>query len=220
MLSSNWHRGYLLVAVVLFFVYSSAVTEVADGNSPALLHMATQKQNRLKLILSSDAISGMSPPNTPIEFEAKLGNAGNQVAAGVLNWSVKSTTSSLPPIPEMQAKVDAGKTESFTHTITIPKAGFVEMVCEFKQRGAETPIRQTLRIGCNPDKVISPLTRQPDFEEFWEQAIKELQAVPPAFESQERLDLSNERIQVFEVSMRSHDQIRVRGWLELSLIHI
>jgi len=213
--SSNWHRGSLLIAPVLFLVYSSAVTEVADGHSPALLHPTFQKPNRLELTLSSDAISGMSPPNTPIKFEVKLSNGGNQIATGVLNWGGKSTTTSLPPIPEMPTKAEAGKTKAFTHTITMPKAGFLEMVCEFKQSGVEKPIRQTLRIGCNPDKLTSPLTRQPDFDDFWERAIQELKAVPPAFESEERLDLSDDRIQVFEVSMRSHDQIRVRGWLEV-----
>ena len=213
--SSNWRHDCLQVAAVLFFIYFSVGTEVADGNSPTLLHPTAQKQKLLTLTLSSDAISGMSPPNTPIKFTAKIGNTANHVATGVLNWSTKSTTTSLPLIPEMPTRIDAGKSVSFSHTITVPKAGFVEMVCEFTQSGAEKPIRQTLRIGCNPDKVIAPLTRQPDFEEFWEQAIKELKDVPPAFESRERLDLSDDRIQVFEVSMRSHNQTRVRGWLEV-----
>ena len=204
--SSNWRHDCLQVAAVLFFIYFSVGTEVADGNSPTLLHPTAQKQKLLTLTLSSDAISGMSPPNTPIKFTAKIGNTANHVATGVLNWSTKSTTTSLPLIPEMPTRIDAGKSVSFSHTITVPKAGFVEMVCEFTQSGAEKPIRQTLRIGCNPDKVIAPLTRQPDFEEFWEQAIKELKDVPPAFESRERLDLSDDRIQVFEVSMRSHNQ--------------
>ncbi len=164
--SSNRQRGCLLIAAVLFFVYSGAVSQVVISNSPALLHTTTQKQNRLELTLSSDAIGGISALNTPVKFEAKITNAGNQVASGVLNWSVKSTTSPLPPSPKMATEVDAGKTESFAHTITIPKAGFVEMVCVFTPSGAEKPIRQTLRIGCNPDKVISPLTRQPDFDEF------------------------------------------------------
>ena len=213
--SSNRQRGCLLIAAVLFFVYSGAVSQVVISNSPALLHTTTQKQNRLKLTLSSDAIGGMSALNTPVKIEAKITNAGNQVASGVLHWSVKSTTSPPPPSPEIPAEIDPGKTVSYAHTITIPKAGFVEMVCEFTPSGAEKPIRQTLRIGCNPDKVISPLTRQPDFDEFWERAIKELKAVPAAFKSEERLDLSDDRIQVFEVSMRSHGQIRVRGWLEV-----
>ncbi|MGI9466362.1 MAG: hypothetical protein ACR2OA_04500, partial [Rubripirellula sp.] len=115
--SSNRQRGCLLIAAVLFFVYSGAVSQVVISNSPALLHTTTQKQNRLKLTLSSDAIGGMSALNTPVKIEAKITNAGNQVASGVLNWNVKSTTSPLPPSPEMPTEVDAGKTESFAHTI-------------------------------------------------------------------------------------------------------
>ena len=211
--SSNRQRDCLLVATVLLSAVFNAVPEVACGAKPALLQ-TKQEQNHLELTLSSDAVSGMTRTNTRIKFVAKLSNTGNQAVTGTITWSLTGTALPLRH-NTLPIKVDAGKTESFIQTITTGKAGFSEMLREFTQDGSEEATRKRMRIGVDPDKLISPLTQQPDFDEFWKRAVNELKSVPPSYQIRECFDLSDDRIQVYEVSMRSHDQIRVRGWLEV-----
>lgn len=208
-------RCRLATLALMLFVLPCGGTAVAYGNSPVFLPATLDNRARLGLTLGSDASSGMGERNTPVKFTAKLTNSGSEVVTGVLVWSIKSTAISPPPIPDQAIRIDAGKTEQFTNTITLPQAGFVEMVCRFQQSETAKPIQKTIRVGCNPKQVLTPLTRQPDFDEFWNRSIAELKTIHPAFKSIERPDLSNNRIQVFEISMRSHDQIRVRGWLEV-----
>jgi len=97
----------------------------------------------------------------------------------------------------------------------LPQTGFVEMVCKFEQGETVKSIQKTSRVGCNPNQLRTPLTQQKDFDEFWERSIAELNAVPPAFKMIEQPKMSDGNIRVFEISMRSHDQVRVRGWLEV-----
>lgn len=202
------------LAVFFFLANYSGLISGVHGENPALLDSTFQKQNRVGLVLSSDAIEGITLRHTPIQFTAKLTNEGEQVAKGILTWSSKGPKTSLIE-NSLPTTVAAGETKVFPLTVTLDKAGFAEVVCEFQQDDAAKPARKTLRVGCDPDKLTSTLTRQPDFDDFWKQAIAELNAIPPAFKLVERVGLSNEHIQIFEVSMRSHDQIRVRGWLEM-----
>ena len=208
-------RCRLVTLALILFVLPRGGTAVAYGNSAAFRPATLDTRTRLELTLGSDVSLGMGERNTPVEFTAKLTNSGSEVVTGVLVWSIKSTAISPPPIPDQAIRIDAGKTEQFTNTITLPQAGFVQMVCRFQQSETAKPIQKTIRVGCNPTQVLTPLTSQPDFDEFWNRSIAELKTIHPAFKSIERPDLSNNRIQVFEISMRSHDQIRVRGWLEV-----
>ena len=212
---SNGQCVYVITLSILLFVFPNIATTIGSGKSPVFLPTAIQNKARINLALSSDAIAGMGTAKAPVKFTVTITNAGNEAVSGMLDWSVNSTAISVKPISEQAITIDAGNTKQVTQTITLPQAGFVEMICGFQQSETAQPVKKTLRVGCNPERVIKPLTRQPDFDEFWKQAISELKAIPPAFKSIERPDLSDDRISVFEVCMRSHDQIRVRGWLEV-----
>ena len=105
--SSNCRRYQQSSLALLLFLFASVATTVAYGTSP-VFHPATQdRQSRLELTISSDAISGMGKPNAPVKFTAKLANQGNEVVTGVLGWSINSTAISPPPIPDQAIKIDA-----------------------------------------------------------------------------------------------------------------
>ena len=212
---SYGQRVCLITLAIVIFVAPNITNTIAYGKSPAFLPTVFQNKSRINVTLSSNAIAGMGTPKAPVKFSVTITNAGNEVVSGMLDWQLNSTAMSVEPISKQAITIGAGKTKQVTQTITLPQAGFVEMICGFQQGETAQPVKKTLRVGCNPERVIKPLTRQPDFDEFWKQATSELKAIPAAFKSIERPDLSDDRIDVFEVSMRSHDQIRVRGWLEV-----
>ena len=188
---------------------------VADGRILACYPKLQDKKPQLDLTISSDAVSGMGNPNDPVKFTVKLINSGDEKVNGILGWGINSTAISPAKIPDQVIQIDAGKTKEFTKIIMLPQAGFVEMACKFQQSETVKAIQKKVRVGCNPNQLLTPLTQQDDFDEFWERSIAELKSVPPVFKTVERSKMSDGDIQVFEVSMRSHNQVRVRGWLEV-----
>jgi cephalosporin-C deacetylase len=212
---SNRQRWHKLTLTILVILCSSVVTMVADGTILAFYPKLQDKNSRLDLTISSDAVAGMGNPNDPVKFTVKLVNNGDKSVNGMLGWSINSTAIPLAKIPDQAIRVDAGKTKEFTKTIMLPQAGFVEMVCKFQQSETVKSIQKKSRVGCNSNQLRTPLTKQNDFDEFWERSIAELKSVPPAFKTIERSKMSDGDIRVFEVSMRSHNQVRVRGWLEV-----
>ena len=188
---------------------------VTEGRVLAFYPKRQDKRSRLDLTISSSAVAGMGTPNSPVKFTTKLVNNGNQTVNGLLGWRINSTAISPAKIASQAIQIDAGETKELTKTIVLPQTGFVEMVCKFEQGETVKSIQKTSRVGCNPNQLLTPLTQQKDFDEFWERSIAELNAVPPAFKTIEQPKMSDGNIRVFEISMRSHDQVRVRGWLEV-----
>ena len=213
--AANCQRWHKLILAMMLVLCSSVATIVAEDKILAFYPKLQDKNSQLDLTIRSDAAAGMGKPNAPVKFTVKVVNNGKETIDGMLGWSINSTAISPTKIPDQGIQIDAGKTKEFTKTIILPQTGFVEMVCKFQHSATVKAIQKTSRVGCNPNQLLTPLTQQKDFDEFWERSIAELNSVPPAFKTIEQPKMSDGNIRVFEISMRSHDQVRVRGWLEV-----
>ena len=213
--AANCQRWHKLILAMMLVLCSSVATVVAENKILAFYPKLQDKNSQLDLTIRSDAAAGMGKPNAPVKFTVKVVNNGKETIDGMLGWSINSTAISPTKIPDQGIQIDAGKTKEFTKTIMLPQTGFVEMVCKFQHSATVKAIQKTSRVGCNPNQLLTPLTQQKDFDEFWERSIAELNSVPPAFKTIEQPKMSDGNIRVFEISMRSHDQVRVRGWLEV-----
>lgn len=199
--------------LMIFFVSLLAI--VIQSECTAVDPTSLKDSSHLEVAIDSDAISGMGKPNSPVRLAVKITNPGNTTVTAKVEWSVNSVAITPAPEVDRMIQISPGKTQEFTKSLMLPAAGFVELTCRIQQNEKSKVIRKKHRVGCNPEKIHTPMTRQPDFDDFWKRSLAELQQVPPAFKSIERPDMSSDEIEVFEISMRSHAQIRVRGWLEV-----
>ena len=203
-------QSCLMTSVVLL---ASCVCSAALGDNPAAV--ASDTTSKIKVTLTSNAVAEIATPGDPVVFTAKISNNGDAPVSGTLDWRVKSTVLTKDPPTVPKFSIGAGKTHALNFDLTLRQACFAEVECVFSNGRTEKTVSSRLRIGCQPDRVVSSLTREKDFARFWKSAISELHDIPPDFRTVERVDLSDQRIRVFEVFMRSHQQIRVRGWLEV-----
>ena len=123
-------------------------------------------------------------------------------------------TVAFEPIVIDPVEVELGprETKVFEYELAMKTPGFVLMRCEFTAEGGREVAKQK-RVGCEPTEVLSELTREEDFDEFWAASLEELAAVSPEFEL---IEVSTDRagsVKLYEVVMRSHGGVRVRGWL-------
>ncbi len=72
-----------------------------------------------------------------------------------------------------------------------------------------------VNFGYEPEKIVSPADPQPDFNEFWDRAKKELAAVDPQFKLIKIDSLCTEKHNVYLVEMRSLGNALIRGWYQV-----
>ncbi len=72
--------------------------------------------------------------------------------------------------------------------------------------------RYDFAIGVRPEEIVSPLDRADDFDDYWERARRELDAVSPQFKLIRQDDYCTDTREVYLLEMRSLGNILVRGW--------
>ncbi len=91
-------------------------------------------------------------------------------------------------------------------TFAPPEPGFYYVTCTLNDS-----YTKSMLLGYDPEKIITPLTRQADFEQFWQNRKKELAAVDPNFKIT-KTDRSNDKLDVYLVDMQSYGNVTIRGW--------
>jgi cephalosporin-C deacetylase-like acetyl esterase len=108
--------------------------------------------------------------------------------------------------------VDLKKKESFPVNFPLPgiQPGFYKVYLTFE--GPLAFRQEYFGFGYEPEKIVSPPNRLPDFDEYWQRAKQELAAVDPQFRVIRMDSLCTSKRNVYLVEMRSLDDVLIRGW--------
>ena len=166
------------------------------------------------LTLSSSDEDGFVELNDTVTFTASLRNTTELPARAKLKWSVQTVAFAVPEFRSVDLEIEGAATESLTYMLPMTSVGFAEVQCSITCDG-NTTFSKSHRVGTSPEQVRCELTKEGDFDRFWKTSLAELKAVDPAFEIVPQRDRSNDRTDVFEVTMQSYGDIHVRGWLEV-----
>lgn len=91
-------------------------------------------------------------------------------------------------------------------TFAPPEPGFYYVTCTLNDS-----YTKSMLFGYDPEKIVTPITREPDFEQFWQDRKTELAAVEPNFKVT-KTDRSNDKLDVYLVDMQSYGNVTIRGW--------
>lgn len=91
-----------------------------------------------------------------------------------------------------------------------PGPGFYRVTATLSQGSRK--IQNSMLFGYSPEKIETPLTREFDFEAFWNDRRAELNSVKPQFKMTLDSERSTEAVKVYLVEMRSHGNVTIRGW--------
>ncbi|MHC4109789.1 MAG: acetylxylan esterase [Planctomycetota bacterium] len=91
-----------------------------------------------------------------------------------------------------------------------PGPGFYQVACILSD-GRNKPVAKSMVFGYDPEKIETELTREDNFEDFWNKRRLELEKVKPRFKIT-RDGRSTEDVDVYLIEMRSHGNVRIRGW--------
>ena len=132
---------------------------------------------------------------TDYELDAKFELVNDRVDSVRVLESIKQTV-------HIDAKGEVSKTIEFAR----PRPGFYHMVCTLNDS-----VKKTIILGYEPEKIVSPLTREADFNEFWKKRKQELTGVAPEFKVTKN-NRSTDKVDVYLVEMQSYGNVKVRGW--------
>jgi len=160
------------------------------------------------------SVNGIFDKNQEVHFGFELNNRLRNPVEVKFAWQV--ATDQKKPISKSapaMIKIPADEKRVVSYVSKIPGPGFYKgtLICTWE--GGK--VSQTVQVGYAPGKLFPPLTKEPDFEKFWKESLAQLRKVDPQYQLIQQPELSKGELNVYEVRMRSHGNIRVRGWYEV-----
>ncbi|MEO2034599.1 MAG: acetylxylan esterase, partial [Planctomycetaceae bacterium] len=150
----------------------------------------------------------------PVVVHGQLHNGSPKMLTGTLHWTVEDDAGTPLATHSKPLTLPARDTQAVQHTFQPAAPGFYKFHCVFRPRDNNIELKYSRVVGYQPQAIEAPLTRAPDFDDFWKQTLESLADVKPEFSMQRHSELDSTHHEVYEVSMRSLGQVRVRGWYE------
>ena len=158
--------------------------------------------------------NGIFHKNKEVRFGFELNNQLKDPVDVKVVWQV-STDQKKPVIKSNSStiKIPADEKRVASYAAKIPEPGFYKGTITCSWEGGR--VTKTVQVGYRPEKLLPPLTTASDFQNFWDESRARLKKVDPQYRLIHQPELSKGELNVYEVSMRSFGDIRVRGWYEV-----
>jgi cephalosporin-C deacetylase len=167
------------------------------------------KDDAINTIITPHSSDGIFNSTASYTFEVKNPTGNRQT--GKVAYLV--TTESGKKIKSDSVKVNIGAKSSDSYNFDIPmdKPGFYKVRFTINVTDYDDTTRKAF--GIKPDKIRSQYEKPADFDAFWKNTRKELDAVQPEFKVTELVDSNKKEHRVFLVEMKSLGGYNIRGYL-------
>lgn len=146
----------------------------------------------------------------PVNFKVRVKNDLKGTLQGDMTLEVKSDFEENVIKTSYPVKVRSRKSVEIPVEIGDLDPGFYNVSLILKSDVDNK--RHDFAIGVRPEEIVSPLDRADDFDDYWERARRELEAVSPQFKLIRQDDYCTDTREVYLLEMRSLGNILVRGW--------
>ena len=194
-----------LMTLIAFLIFASLLSNspsYGEEPSPILVRIVPTNDN-----------NGIFKATQPITLDVHLENRKNKEFETLITCSL--TTDEDNFVYSMSEKHIITPKSKFIRKFrfNVKGPGFYKVIV--KCAWEEGITNQTMQLGYDPESVRPPLTKGPDFEDFWKESINSLRQVDPQFELIHSPEKSSPSLNVYEVKMRSFGGTRIRGWYEV-----
>ncbi|MCU0378616.1 MAG: acetylxylan esterase [Bacteroidales bacterium] len=144
------------------------------------------------------------------EIPITLKNGFSKKMQGDLTVTVTSDFGENIGVIEEPIVIEKYLTGNFSFRLSGINPGFYSVTALLKTKSAEKEVK--FSFGYEPEKIISPTDRQPDFQIFWSKAKEELASVDPQYNMIRIDSLCTPTHNIFLVEMHSLGNALIRGW--------
>ena len=169
----------------------------------------------LELKIDTDQPNGIFENNQQVQVFVLIHNHSEKSISGQLIWQLKTDSSNHLAENIANINLQPGKHRNdYNIEPDLLDVGFhqVEVLFQFDQGKV---VSDQMTIGYQPSSLQTILTRESDFDKFWTNTESKLQQISPAYKLEHQPSLDNEKFTVHSVEMRSLDNLKVGGWLEI-----
>jgi cephalosporin-C deacetylase-like acetyl esterase len=177
--------------------------ELTNMGNPDLLTLGTDIAAQDMIFKGTPEIE--IPVTVKSEFRKKY--RGNLVLNIVTDFGDEFTTQ------KREVMVKRKSTSRISFLVADLKPGFYKATLSLESKMGNKKYR--FNFGYEPEKIVSPVDRQPDFIEFWERARTELAEVDPQYRMIRIDSLCTATHNVYLVEMRSLGNALIRGWYQV-----
>jgi len=213
----TWDREYTIPAgKVLWDQPNVIAVRVYDGGGGGGMYTIAAELNvkgfadLLKIEIAfpqkDHVLKGMSEIVIPMNIQ----NSGNESFTGKLTLVVNSDFGEKIFSQEQIVDLKDNTAQSIGFKIKNQQPGFYQGLVNFQ--GEAWSKQHKFAYAIDPEKVLSPVDAQPDFEVFWKQAKAELAQVDPKFKLIRKDSLCTDKRDFYLVEMRSLGNVLIRGW--------
>ena len=150
-----------------------------------------------------------------VGYDVRLKNNTGEKIRGTLKAFVKNYKGEQVFNQEMGFTMDARRGFStdlkLENNLTVP--GFYQLMIAINAGRYNDTLYYGY--GVDPEKIYSNVNRPSDFDQFWEDAKRDLINIDPKFRVTRRGDQSTREVDVFLVEFQSLDYQTIRGWLSV-----
>ena len=200
------HMTTLLLAVLIS----------ASGAAQQETSVQIQAAKSVTIKLTTAASNGIFDNGQLIQVYAIIENNTNANMQGEVTWQIH--TDQQMPLKKTTLPVKLHKDKNkhlYCPVFEPPAAGFYRFKCTFKSKDSDETFSDSMTVGVSPLNLDPPVTRQPDFDEFWQKTLKDLKAVDPEYNVTLQAEKSSDKTDLYLVEMKSLGNLTVRGWLEV-----
>ena len=158
---------------------------------------------------------GIFPGGSSMPIAATVRNKTPLDMQGAFRWNVESDEGNALATGEVGLAVASGESVAARSNYEPLPPGFYEVTCTFEDVASHGSVSTSMILGYKPESIRAPLTRQPDFHEFWRQTMGELSKIDPQFRMIPQPERSSKSHNLYVVEMRSLGNVLVRGWYEM-----
>lgn len=140
----------------------------------------------------------------------RVTNSFSDSYSGTLKIQIQSDFKQIITTQNIDVKISKNSSKQFSFLVKSLVPGFYKVLVTMENEIFSK--EKVFYFAYEPEKVLSQVDSKPDFQNYWERARKELDAVAPQYKIIKKDSLCTETKNVYLVEMRSLGNILIRGW--------
>ena len=179
------------------------------------VEMPQEEEGDIQVIMTPEKVDGVFKGKKPIVYNVLVKNTHQDTQEGTIRYTVKDAVKGILWTEKIyDVKLSKKSSKHLQFVIPAPEQpGLYNIDVTINTTSYEDTTRHSF--GYEIDYINSPLNKPVDFDSFWNDALKELAKINPAYQITEAPEKTTSEYKVYKVEMNSLENVKIFGWLTI-----